>query len=101
MARYRCLFVLALTVSGCAPPVTRVDTVDNRPHLQFAHASPTAIVSLDGAVVGPAAVYDGRGKTLVVEAGTHHLDVRDGARLLYSADVFFGDGATKTIELQE
>jgi len=93
--------LLALAIAGCTAPVTSVDTVDECPHLQFVNASPTAILTLDGAVVGPAAGYDGKTRTLAVEAGNHRVEIRDGARTVYAETVYLGGDMTKTINLPD
>ncbi len=101
MRRQIAALLLTAAVAGCSVPVTSVMTVDDRPHLQFANASPGAILVLDGAVVGPAAGYDGRTRTLVVETGSHRVEVRDGTRILYIETVYLGGDMTKTINLPD
>jgi hypothetical protein len=95
------LVPLLLLVASCARPTVGVSTVDTRPHLQFTNARPSAILILDGATVGPASVYDGEHKTLIVERGTHQVEVRDGARILFSAPVYLGGEEAKTINLPD
>jgi hypothetical protein len=94
-------FSVAVLVAGCKYPYTSVDTVDDRAQLQFANAPETALVLVDGSVAGSAAQYDGKDKVLSVSRGTHHVEVRDGDRTLYSQDLFLGGDATKTITLPE
>ena len=93
--------VVALVLAACTYPNTSVNTVDDRAQLQFANASEGAVVILDGALIGPAAQFDGRDKTLAVQHGMHHVEVRDGGRTLYSQDIYLGGDATKTITLPE
>jgi hypothetical protein len=95
------LLPVAFVVAACSYPTTRVDTVDDRAQLQFANAPKEAIVIVDGNAVGPAARFDGSEATLAVARGTHHVEVRDGGRTLYSQDLYLGGDMTKTITLQE
>ncbi len=90
----------AFLLCSCTPPVSRVETVDDRPHLQFAHAPPDAVLLLDGRVAGLAAAFDGQNQTLTVDPGVHHVVVRIGDQVLYSQNVFLGEG-TKTIDLPD
>jgi hypothetical protein len=100
-ARSIATLLLVLIAAGCSSPHATVSTVDARPHLQFSNARSTAILILDGATIGPAAIYDGAGKTLVVERGTHQVEVRDGGRILFSGPVFLGGEESKTINLPD
>jgi len=93
--------MLAFSLAGCSSPVTSVDTIDERPHLQFVNASPTATLTLDGTLIGPAAGFDGRTKTLAVEPGSHRVEVRDGARTVFAEIVYLGSDMTKTINLPD
>jgi hypothetical protein len=95
------LLPAVLAVAACNYPYTRVDTVDDGAQLQFANASEDAVVFVDGTPVGPAAQFDGKDKALAVARGMHHLEVHDGARTVYSQDLYLGGDMTKTITLPE
>lgn len=86
-----------LGMSACTYPTTTVQTVDTRPRLAIANASPTAMLSLNGVVVGPAADYDGKKATLQVERGTHKVEITDGGRVVLTQTIYLGDDLTKTI----
>ena len=101
MIKFLHILPLVLLVAACSRPVVTVNTVDDRPHLQFTNAKSAATLSMDGVIVGPAADYDGVHKTLVVNTGTHLIEVRDGNRVLYSSQVYFGGDATRTINLPD
>lgn len=92
---------LLVALAACANPTVSVNTIDDRPTLQFANAHPTETLILDGISMGPAAVYDGEHKTLAVDAGTHQVEVRDGGRVVFSQSVYFGGGASRTINLPD
>lgn len=93
------LFLLPLALAGCQYPATTVATVDAPPQLQVTGAPAGASLIVDGQPAGPASAFGAGGKALVVPHGTHRVEIRDGATLLYASDVYFGDGATKTISL--
>ncbi len=92
---------LVLLLAACTRPAVTVNTVDDRPHLQFTNARPSAILILDGATIGPAAIYDGAHQTLIVERGTHQVEIRDGDRILYSGPIYLGGDEAKTINLPD
>jgi hypothetical protein len=97
----QCVFALLLLLAACGNPTVRVNTVDDRPTLGFKNAHPTATLILDGVSVGPASVYDGEHKTLLVDSGTHQIEVRDGGRILYSGPVYLGSGEARIINLPD
>ena len=77
-------FSVALLITGCKYPYSTVNAVDDRAQLQFSNAPEGAVVLVDGSVAGPAAQFDGKDKILSMPRGTHHVEVRDGNRTLYS-----------------
>ncbi|HXS40071.1 MAG TPA: hypothetical protein VN766_07810 [Stellaceae bacterium] len=99
VAKLLCAVALVASISACSRPHVAVSTVNDNPHLQFTNASSTAVLILDGVTIGPASVYDGVNKTLVVKRGTHQVEVRDRNRVLFSQPVYFGGEEAKTIEL--
>jgi hypothetical protein len=101
MSRPFSSFALLLAVTACSNPTVSVNTIDDRPKLQFVNARPTETLILDGISVGPASVYDGEHKTLVVDAGTHEVEVRDGSRTIFLGSIYFGGGASRTINLPD
>ena len=78
-----------------------MNAVQDVARLEFANASENAMVILDGTLVGPAAQFNGSDKTLVVDRGMHHVEVRDGNKTLYLQDLYLGGDMTKTITLPE
>ncbi len=98
----RCSFFLLLSlglISGCTYPKTEVKTVEERPTLAIQGAPENAVLYVDGLSMGPAAQYDGRGQVLLLEVGTHLIEIKQGSSLLYSEKAFLGAGATKTITI--
>ena len=99
------LFALALVsvplsapLSGCAMPSTVVRTPDSRPSLSIVGAPPGAVLLVDGKNSGPALAYEPP-HVLMVEPGTHQIDIADGSgRILFSQKVFV-ESETKTIQV--
>jgi hypothetical protein len=93
------VLALPLLLLACAEPVTRVQTVDDRPRLLLTGAPDGAVLFLDGRQVGPASAYGGQPGVLLVEPGTHIVEIRVGDRLLLSRKVFFGGGEQRRLDL--
>ena len=89
----------ALLLTACAYPSTTVRTLEEKPQLAFANASPTAMLFINGVLVGPAADYDGKKSTLQVGTGTHTVEVRENDRVIYSEKIYLGSDLTKIISL--
>lgn len=86
-------------LAGCSYPHAVVSTVDARPHLSIAHAPPGATLTVDGVRVGDAASFRPGVRALALDRGTHHVVIRDGARVLFDNVVYLGGGTTRTIDL--
>jgi hypothetical protein len=91
--------ILTGCLTGCAYPVTTVRTIDSKPQLVIANASPSSTLFIDGVPIGPAAAYDGKKNTLQIDRGTHHIEVQDQGRMIFSQAIYLGDDLTKTIML--
>ncbi len=92
-------FALALLCTACTYPTTTVKTVDARPTIAFANASPTAMFSIDGVLIGAAEAYDGKKNVFRLDRGTHKVEVSDGGRVVLSQAIYLGDDMLKTISL--
>jgi hypothetical protein len=86
-----------LLLLACAEPVTVTRVVDNRPRVLLQGAPQGAVLILDGKLVGEASAYAGAPGVLLLEPGTHILEVRLGDALLLSQKVFLGGGELKTL----
>jgi hypothetical protein len=93
----RAALALSLLLLGCKDPVTVVRAVDDRPRLLIAGAPQGAVLYLDGKAVGPADAYRGEPGVLLVEAGTHLVEVRLGDRVVLTQKVFLGGGEQRTV----
>ncbi|MBP9855617.1 MAG: hypothetical protein KBD53_12180 [Candidatus Omnitrophica bacterium] len=82
--------VISFAFVGCAPryPVTTVNTLDTRPTLSFKGAPEGAVISVDGLNMGKAAKYTGRSTALVVEPGTHELQIIQGGEVIFKQTIF-------------
>lgn len=88
---------LPLLLLCCADPVTVTRVVDDRPRILLQGAPEGAVLFLDGRSMGSAAAYAGSPGVLLVEPGTHLLEVRLGETLLMSQKVFLGGGEQRTL----
>ena len=93
------LCALALAFAACAMPSTTVRTPESRPSLAITGAPAGSQLFVDGNAMGDAGAYDGNPKVLLVEPGTHVVDVRDGSgRVLFEQTVFV-ESETKTVQV--
>jgi len=89
----------ALALQGCVGPTTTVKTVDTRPALAIQGAAGGLILYVDGARVGEAQRYDGNPDILRVEAGTHEIELRDGAGVVVFRQRVFVESELKTVKV--
>ncbi len=89
--------VLALA-AACVGPTTVVRTVDTRPALAISGAPGGTVLYVDGVLVGDPGSFDGRPNILRVEPGTHDVEIRDGARVIFAQRVFV-ESELKTLEV--
>jgi len=88
-----------LFISACSMPVTNVRTVDARPGIIIAGAPDDALLIIDGLTAGKASSYNGEPNHLVLEPGTHRVQVQQGGRTLYDQQIFV-DSETKRINIR-
>ena len=91
-------FLMALAV-GCAMPRTGTQVVDGRSRMIVKDAPKEALLYVDGVVMGQAGSFDGDPSVLLLEPGTHLVEVKAGDRLLFSQRVFLGGGELRTISV--
>lgn len=97
--------LMLLAFSGLAAcdiryPNTGVVIADERPTIAFSSAPKGSQVFIDGVAMGPADEFDGQNKVLLVEPGTHVVEVRRKGGVLLSERVFLGEGATRIFVVQ-
>jgi len=94
------LFVsVMLLIYGCAYPTTSVKVLDERPSLVIQNAPRDSVLIVDGLDMGKASFYDGQKKVLLLEPGTHKVEVRSNNKRIHSEKIFLGGGETKTINV--
>jgi hypothetical protein len=93
------ILLAALMLSACALPQTNVRTGLPSPSLVVTGAPAGAVLFVDGLSMGPAAQYDGNPNTLAVLEGTHQVEVRSGATVLYGEKVFVSSGESHTVRV--
>ena len=91
------ILALPLLLLACAEPISVTRTLDDRPRLLVQGAPQGALLLVDGKPMGEAATYAGNPGVLLVEPGTHLLEVKLGESLLLSQKVFLGGGEQRTL----
>lgn len=85
---------------GCALPETTVTTVDTRPSIEIKNAPAGSTLYLDGVGIGPAPDYDGDPTVLMVEPGTHLVEIRSpGGDVVFSRKIYV-ESELKTINVR-
>lgn len=95
----RLLCAAALALAACAMPSTTVRSAESRPSPAVQGAPRGLQLFVDGNAVGDAGSYDGQPAVLVVEPGTHVVDVRDGSGAVLFRQTVFVESETKTIQV--
>lgn len=93
------VFVMLFLIYGCTYPTSGVRVLDNRPSIAIQNAPNNAILVVDGIDMGPANNYNGRDKTLIIEPGTHQIEVLSFGKTLLSEKVFLGQGELKLFKI--
>ncbi|BDU72014.1 hypothetical protein [Mesoterricola silvestris] len=94
------VLALPLLLICCADPVTVTRAVDDRPRILLQGVPEGAVLFLDGKPMGSASAYAGNPGVLLVEPGTHLVEVRLGETLLMSSKVFLGGGEQRTLAVR-
>ncbi len=97
--------LMVLVLGGLAAcdiryPNTNVAIADERPTIGFKGAPGGSQVFVDGIAMGAADRFDGHRETLMVEPGTHVVQVRHDGGVLLSERVYLGEGATRIFIVQ-
>ena len=87
----------AALLSSCSLPQTTVHSGSSQPKLIVKGAPDGSTLFVDGLQVGSATRYDGDPDTLAVLEGTHRVEIRQGANVVYSEKTFVGVGETHTV----
>jgi len=93
------IFLVFSLLWGCSYPVRKVVNADSRPGIVFDGASADDEVFLDGIKVGRAIDFSGTPNVMLVESGTHRVQVRKGSGVLVLEEKFFIDADVRVIRL--
>lgn len=88
---------VATLLSACSLPETKVHSGSAQPGLIVTGAPDGSLLFVDGLQAGSATQYDGDPKVLAVLEGTHTVEIRQGANVVYSEKAFVGVGETHTV----
>jgi len=93
------LVVSACLLQGCSyPDPAKVEQKDSRPAIGITGAPQGALLFVDGLQMGSVSQYDGTNSVLLVESGSHLVEVRaQGGKTLYSEEIFLSGSTTKII----
>ena len=89
----------ALALAACVGPTTTLKTVDTRPALAVVGAGSGLTLFVDGEAIGDPRSYDGNPTILRVEAGTHDVELRDGAGAVVFRQRVFVESELKTVQV--
>lgn len=74
-------------------------TLDDKPGVYIIDPPSNTILYVDGLKVGHAADFNGQPNILVLEPGTHHVEIHKGDDVIHSSDIFLGEGTRREIKL--
>ena len=90
------ILIATAALAGCMPQ-TAVRTGMPPPTLMVTGAPSGSVLFVDGLDMGSAPQYDGNPKVLAVLEGTHQVEVRLGANLVYREKAFVSSGQSHTV----
>ena len=96
MKHFLALIGIAL-LAACSMPQTTVRTGLPAPTLIVRGAPSASVLVVDGMEMGRAAQYDGNPNVLAVLEGTHQVEVRLGANVVYREKTFVSSGQSHTV----
>lgn len=95
------LFFIGLFLFNCSLPLTKVETGDSRPVLAIKGAPGSSKLYIDGLMVGNANDYDGSPHVLIIEPGTHEVDIRSSSGNSIYNQMIYVESGLKTIKINE
>ena len=99
MKRLLIFFSITLLLFGCSYPTSEVRVQDDRPSIVIQDAPLGSFLLVDSLNMGEARLYNGRERALLLEPGTHQIEVMSQGIVIHSEQVFLGDGELKTIKV--
>ena len=92
-------FLALCILTGCTYPTSQVRVNDERPSLAIEGAGSHAMLVVDGMEMGPAARYNGRPGTLLLEPGRHVVTIVENGQTVFSQEVFLTGTQVKTLSV--
>jgi len=95
------IILSAVLLQGCSyPDAAKIEQKDNRPAIGVSGAPEGAMLYVDGLKMGLANQWDGEENVLLIENGTHLIEVKSGNTVLLSETVFLSSSTTKILTVQ-
>jgi uncharacterized lipoprotein YajG len=91
------ILIAVAALAACSLPQTTVRTGLPPPTMIVTGAPPGSVLVVDGLDMGSAAQYSGNPKVLAVLEGTHQVEVRLGANVVYREKAFVSSGQSHTV----
>jgi uncharacterized lipoprotein YajG len=91
------ILIAVAALAGCALPHTTVSTGMPQPTMIVTGAPTGSVLVVDGLDMGSAAQYNGNPKVLAVLEGTHQVEVRLGANVVFREKAFVSSGQSHTV----
>lgn len=96
------IILSAALLQGCSyPDAAKIEQKDNRPAIGVSGAPKGSMLYVDGLKMGLATQWDGEKNVLLIESGTHLIEVKSTTGVvLHSETVFLSGTTTKIFTLQ-
>lgn len=91
------ILIAVAALAACSLPQTTVRTGLPPPTMIVTGAPPGSVLVVDGLDMGSAAQYNGNPKVLAVLEGTHQVEVRLRANVVYREKAFVSSGQSHTV----
>ena len=88
---------VVITLVNCAYPTTGLRVPDERPSIAIKGAPDDAILHVDGLNMGAASSFVGVSQVLLLEPGTHKIEVKSQGKTVLSENIFLGGGEVRTL----
>lgn len=93
------IFIIIIMVQGCAYPTSQSRVLDKRPSIAVQDAPDEAILIVDGLNMGLANQYNGHDKALLIEPGTHKIEVVNHGLTILTEQIFLGGSELKIFKV--
>lgn len=92
------IILSAALLQGCTyPDAAKIEQKDNRPAIGVSGAPEGAALYVDGLEMGSANQWDGTKSVLLVESGSHLIEVKSASGVVLHAETVFLSGTTTKI----